>query len=562
MIAQAARSDADVTTLRDNAGRWARRSPAAKARLLADVTRCTHAQARTWATIAARAKGIAQTPLEGEEWISGPWALLYALNRYRETLQRIARTGAPQIPPGRVRTRRDGRTVVDVFPETAYDRVLLSGASAEVWMQDGVTPANLASTLGLFYRETDPPGRVALVLGAGNIAAIAPLDVLYKLIADGAVCILKLNPVNEYLAPILNAALAPLVSEGFVRIVTGGADLGEQLVRHPGIDEIHITGSRHTHDAIVFGTGPDAAERKRRNDPIVQKPVTSELGNVSPTIVVGGDWSDADIRFQAEHIATQKLHNAGFNCVASQVLILPAQWDGTPKLLAAIGELLRRMPSRPQYYPGSDARRATVLANRDAAHGAATLLRVDSEDASEPAFSEEAFCDLLAVTQIAGDTPSYLSQAVSFANDRLQGSLGANLIVHPETERKHRAAVDTAVSELRYGCVAINIWTGGGFLLTQTPWGAYPGHTLHDVGSGIGVVHNSHLFSRSLKSVVRGPFAPFPRSVAGYGATLLPRPPWFITNRMAARIGEALCDYEFRPSWPRLARVAALAMRG
>ena len=186
----------DLDALRDGALRWTGLRPAEKARLLAEVAAATAGVAARWTAVAAQAKGIAGTPLAGEEAISGPWALLYALNRYIRTLDQIAATGRPRIPAKRVRQRSDGRTVVEVFPETLYDALLLNGVRAEVWMQDGVTPANLSETLGPWYAQPDPQPRVALVLGAGNIASIPPLDVLYKLVADGAVCALKVNPVN------------------------------------------------------------------------------------------------------------------------------------------------------------------------------------------------------------------------------------------------------------------------------------------------------------------------------------------------------------------------------
>jgi hypothetical protein len=46
-------------------------------------------------------------------------------------------------------------------------------------------------------------GKVALVLGAGNQTAVAALDILHKLIAENAVVICKMNPVNEYAGPYL-----------------------------------------------------------------------------------------------------------------------------------------------------------------------------------------------------------------------------------------------------------------------------------------------------------------------------------------------------------------------
>ena len=92
--------------------------------------------------------------------------------------------------------------------------------------------------------------------------------------------------------------------------------------------------------------------------------------------------------------------------------------------------------------------------------------------------------------------------------------------------------------------------------------GRLSGHARNDIGSGSGIVHNSHLFSRSQKSVVRAPFAPFPRSLAGYGSALLPKPPWFITHRMAAETAKALIDFEMRKTLANAAKVGILAMRG
>ena len=554
--------DRAIGALRDSAARWAVLPPAAKMALLREVRARVHASAPQWAAAAAKAKGIAGTPLEGEEWISGPYAVLYALNRYIDTLDQIDRTGAPYVDPRRVRVRDDGTCIVDVFPNDLYDRILLNGIRAEVWMQPGVTPENLSSSMGIWYRLHSREPRVALVLGAGNIASIAPLDVLYKLIADGAVCLLKMNPVNDYLGPILERALEPLVREGYVAFAYGGPDVGKYLCAHDGIDEIHITGSDKTHDAIVFGDGPDAAQRKHDGSPLLQKPITSELGNVSPTIVVPGMWSDADLRFQAENIVTQKMHNAGFNCIASQVLVLPQDWDATPRLLEHIRRVLGEIADRPAYYPGAGERRERAVRGRSNVDefGPRALVHVRAANPEDPFFANEAFAGVLGYTLIPGDVGTFLDRAVTFANQTLWGTLGANLIAHPATLKEHAAAIDRAVARLEYGCVGVNAWTGVAFFICETTWGAYPGHTLEDIRSGIGVVHNSHLFSEAQKSVVYAPFAPFPRSLNGYGATLLPRPPWFVTNKRAAQIGEALCDFEATKNPIGAAKVAALAM--
>ncbi len=562
--------DASLSALREGAQRWVEMPPGAKADLLDRLRESTYRQARRWAEAASRAKGLTGTPLEGEEWISGPWALLYALNRYIATLRQIAQHGTPQIPRSRVHARRDGRVVVDVFPNGPYDRLLLNGIRAEVWMQPGVSTEHLDDTVAVWYKQAHAQPHVALVLGAGNIAAIPPLDVLYKLVADGAVCILKMNPVNEYLGPILEDALEPLVAGGFLRFAYGGPEAGKQLCAHPLVDEIHITGSDKTHDRIVFGDGPDVEERKRRNDPVLRKPITSELGNVSPTIVVPGPWSEADFRFQAEQIVTQKMHNGGFNCIASQVLILPRDWDGTPRLLAQIERVMREAGDRPAYYPGA-AERCEQLSSRVEAvqrfgrsgdgFTARTIVSVDADSAHDQ-FQVEAFSSVFVTTTLPGDAAAFLQRAVDFANDRLRGTLGGNIVIHPATMKRYPKELDAAIDAMHFGCVGVNAWTGVGFLITETTWGAYPGHTIGDVRSGIGVVHNSFLFDRAEKSVIFAPFAPFPRSLAGYGATLLPKPPWFVTNQMAAKTARALVEFEMHPGPWNAAHVALLAMQG
>ncbi len=109
-----------------------------------------------------------------------------------------------------------------------------------------------------------------------------------------------------------------MIAMDALRIVTGDARAGAWLTTHPAVDEIHITGSRETHDVIVWGEGETARQRRAAGTPLNPRRVTSELGGVSPTIIVPGPWSEADIAFQAQQLATQKMNNGGFNCVASQ----------------------------------------------------------------------------------------------------------------------------------------------------------------------------------------------------------------------------------------------------
>lgn len=54
--------------------------------------------------------------------------------------------------------------------------------------------------------------------------------------------------------------------------------------------------------------------------------MTSELGNVTPVLASPGAWSEADMKRMADHVATSMLSNAGCNCLAPKLLVLPEEW--------------------------------------------------------------------------------------------------------------------------------------------------------------------------------------------------------------------------------------------
>jgi aldehyde dehydrogenase (NAD(P)+) len=566
--------DRQVGVLKDHKDEWAALPLERRIAYLDEVRRRVHDSAERWVTAACEAKGLRlDAPAAGEEWSSGPWALIYGINRYLETLRQLEHGGAPSVPEKTVRTRPDGQVVVKVFPETTIDNLLLNGVRGEVWMEPGVTAAGIRQHTGAAYRERPDHGIVALVLGAGNIASIAPMDVLHKMLAEHSVVLLKMNPVNDYLGPIFEDAFEPLVRDGYLAMAYGGPEVGEYLTTHPGIEEIHMTGSDRTHDAIVWGAGPDAAERRRAGTPMNSRRMTSELGNVTPLIVVPGPWDEADIRFQAEHIATTKLHNAGFNCIGTQVLVLPERWEHAADLLGAVRDVMARAPERKAYYPGAAQRQQAIVAghagaevvdDRPGNEVARTLVAgLDREDPSESLFREECFVSVLTSTTIPGAEPvEYLRNAVRFANEKLWGTLGATVLIHPKTIKSMGPAFEEAIAELRYGTIGINIWCGVGFLLAQLPWGAYPGHTLDDVQSGIGWVHNTKMFDRPLKSVVYGPFYPYPRSMLKGTGTMLPKPPWFVLNKRGHEVNRRFTAYEFDHRAARIPGIFAAALRG
>lgn len=557
--------DQAVATLVANKDEWAQATIGRKIAVIEMLRTKTGRHADEWVAGAVAAKGIAKgSPLAGEEWLSGPYSLLSWLNAAHTTLTAVANGRAPS--EGAVLSvRGSGQVVARVYPFDRTEQLLLHGYSAEVWMQPDVRIDDVPAAS--YYQQSEPRGTVGLILGAGNISSIPPLDVVYKLFAEGSVALLKMNPVNEYLGAVFEKIFSPLIDDGFVQIVYGGADVGGYLTSHPDVDTVHVTGSADTHDAIVFGPGEDGAARKERREPILEKPISSELGGVGATIVLPGNWDDADFAFQAEHIATQKLHNSGFNCIAAQVLVLPAEWEGTERLIAEVRDVMKNVENRPAYYPGVDERHSAAHDGHENADRIteyrSLIVGVDPNDSNAHAFKTEIFGPVLATTSLPGSTAAeFLDAAVVFANETLHGTLGAQFIADPATLSGLGEHFENALADMRYGSVAVNAWSGVNYFLARAAWGAYPGHELHDIQSGSGVVHNAMFFDRPQKTVVRGPFRPFPRTVGKGEFHISPRPPWFVTNKSAHLTAERLTRYAADPKPWRLPGIFAAALRG
>ncbi|MGW0884733.1 aldehyde dehydrogenase family protein [Streptomyces sp. NPDC002671] len=563
--AQADRIDQLLAELAEGEAAWAACGLARRRELLEQVHAATAAQAQAWVDAAARFKQLpADSVLLGEEWTSGPYAVLTGTTALAATV-RALESGRSPVDDYTLGRAPGGRVAVQVLPHSVYDKLLLSGFTAEVWMRPGTSAQEVRERAGLAQRTPTATGGISVVLGAGNITSIPVLDVLYELYAHNRVVLLKLNPITDPMLEVFRTVLAPFIRLGAVRIVTGGADVGGYLVHHPRVAHVHMTGSAATHDAIVFGTGPEAAERKAAGTPLLDKPVTSELGGVSPVIVVPGDWSEADLRFQAEHIATQRLHNGGYNCVAGQIVMVSQDWPLKDRFLQLLRQALAAAPARPAYYPGSDSRVEGAVETHPGAerlaHGRVLLPGLRPGD-NASALTTEYFSPVLGILELPGAPRQFLDAAVKTANDELLGTLGANVVCDPRTLRELGPAFDAAVAELRYGTVAVNAWTALGYLTPTATWGAFPGHTLQDVQSGIGVVHNAVLLDSPERTVVRGPFRPAPRSVLNGELALSPKPLWFVSNRTAATTARRLTAFAARPRATALPGIFASALRG
>lgn len=289
--------DGVLESLDSRKDEWATLPVSEKVELLKSVRRCLKEHAREWVEATARGKKLEMgNPLVVEEWATGPYPLAVALNALIDTLTSLTK-GQTKLP-GHVRTRPDGQVVAKVFPHAWSDNLLMNGVSAEVWMDPEVTPENLVDHTALLYKKQNVSGKVSLVLGAGNVASVCPLDVLYMMFAKGYVVLAKLNEVNDCMYVALEKIFKPLIDAGYLHYVCGNIEVGKYLTDHDLVEHIHMTGSAKTHDAILWGVGEEGKERKRANNPRLTKSITSELGGIGAVIVVPGPWTKADIEYQ------------------------------------------------------------------------------------------------------------------------------------------------------------------------------------------------------------------------------------------------------------------------
>ena len=508
--------------------------------------------AREWVDRSAAIKQIEPTNhLRSEEILSGPVATARYLHLLGRSLREISTTGRPRLP-GRICRGVDGRLLVPVAPVAGlFDRLAFMGFRVRARMRAGISPSTLMKYIARrFQRSHSQRGpRVTLVLGAGNISSVPVLDACDHIFARNEAVLLKLHPLHKPLQPIFERLLAPLIDLGCLRIISGDAETGSRAVTHPSVDAIHVTGGVETHDAIVWGPpGPENDERRRFDRPLLEKPVSAELGNVSPWIIIPGQYTNRQLEYQAENVASSVINNAGCNCVATRVLVTWRGWSQRDRFVDRVAEVLNNAEPRDAWYPGATERFEEFAGQTPVGDRLqATVVRDVNPESDSPFFAREPFTCVLAEVGLEAETPEkFCSRAVDFCNNTLWGTLSATLTV-PSRQKRGLAArkrLDRLIASLKYGMVGINQWVGLNYVLASPPWGGHPDSTRGDVQSGNARVHNTFLLDGVDQVVMDGPLTSFPR------------PAWFPSHRNPEPLSWALLDLYDRPGWKTLWRLA------
>jgi acyl-CoA reductase-like NAD-dependent aldehyde dehydrogenase len=280
--------------------------------------------------------------------------------------------------------------------------------------------------------KRNPVGVAALIV-PWNSPLVLSTWKIGPCLAAGNTCVVKPSPW----APLSILQLGGLAREagipaGVLNIVPAGAEAGDALVRHPGVNRVSFTGSVGVGKLIRIA---NALSR--------MAPVSLELGGKAPSIV----YADADLDFTLRGVLRGIFRSQGQSCVAgSRLLVEQSIYDGfVGRLVEAtrtlrigspadratdIGPLItaEHLQRVEEYIASGQAEGARLLTGgrrpADAALGAGNYLEptiFDEVSTEMRVWREEIFGPVLVLAPFTST-----EEAIALANDSLYG-LSANV---------------------------------------------------------------------------------------------------------------------------------------
>lgn len=324
-----------------------------------------------------------------------------------------------------------------------------------------------AEAEALTYTLREPVG-VAGQIVPWNVPLSTAILKLAPALAAG--CTVVMKPSEE--TPLSALALGGMILEagipaGVVNIVNGvGAEAGQALAEHPGVDKISFTGSTATGKRIIQAALGNL------------KKVSLELGGKSPVVVM----PDADLALAVPGVAMATFFLQGQNCMAgTRIFAHAAIHDELMEGVAAFCKVMTLGhgldPATTQGPMISDGHAAKVMGYIERARADGVTLIAGGEkldrpgnfiqptvftgcDNAMPLMREEIFGPVMAVQKFEGDD---LDAIAALANDTPYGLSGS--VWTRDLSTAHRL-----VKRIRAGQVSINCHGAVG---TNIPFGGY-----------------------------------------------------------------------------------------
>ena len=247
---------------------------------------------------------------------------------------------------------------------------------------------------GLDFTLREPIGVCALIVPWNGPLALAAKKSAPALAAGNAV-IVKPAPQTPLTALVLEeCAREAGVPAGIFAVLTGQSrELGQALVRHPGVDKISFTGSTATGRDVLR----NAAEGIKR--------VSLELGGKSPNII----FADADLERVVESAVWAVYWNDGQDCCArSRILVQRPAVDEVVERLSGRGsQMIVADPLDPETEIGSlisSAQRDRVLGFLERASAAGGTLHGGGHIVDAPGLEARNAISPVVVTGVAPDS--------------------------------------------------------------------------------------------------------------------------------------------------------------
>jgi len=456
-----------------------------------------------------------------------------------------------KLTKGNFETRKaiNGQVVTKTFPIILKDRLSLFGHfHCEVWMDSSKIRDESQVEAFAFEKAWDDAvgeeGGLMIILGAGNQPIISFIDIIKAMFTRNYVVYFKQHPIRTYVNDLFEKIYAPLISRGYLAVEAHSTnERCSALVYHPEVDAVHMTGGKATHDMLVWGLDPKEQEQNLKAKTPKLKNVTSELGAVSPWVIVPGKYTKAEIKSQAGILANFVKNNASCNCNSPKCVVVADDWNQKEEFIQTIEDELANHTLPVAYYPNTEKRwkefsdqypeckqiesnTGMGVVERNLSAGGLNdkplllpylkiEINVDLETASgkdaaskEFAFNNEPFAPVLTFATLQGtsqnDVIKFSETASALCNDYLFGSLSGSITT--PMSMLNDDGVQTLIAELKYGCLCVNNGSTYGCLLSNFGmWGAFPGETLDAVESGIGKIGNSIAIPYVEKAVLISP---------------------------------------------------------